>query len=539
MMMDMKIDTSSLRHGIIISIILCSIVFSITAASAADKTYYWIPTSGIIDSSGFTANWGNCGSLPTTYRITILGNTGFTCNSDRLTTTSSGDQFLAIYPVPYNNDIQIVGKTGATFYLSSQKNGYTAIYRFDLGYARGGSFTSLGYATQAVSSRNGQSYTIDLSSIGGSAPAGSYPALKVSVTTSQGGRVYLGTNGGATGSNSGRFSVNETTLTYSVSISASPTTAGIIAGNSYLYNITVNNTGNANGNYTLSVTDSDTVNFTSTLGTTTMQINSGGSAATALNVTATASASGAIDNTTVNVRSVENPAYTNSTNVRTIVASGGPDCKLCHNVGGYAPKLINFSVANNSGHKNLNSGASSTVDTDNKKCWACHGDGSQPSGHPSNYKTPVPCENCHTGIGIYNAPLVAEHIQNGDVKTTAVCTICHYNSGMFLSGGIGNITHYIKNVTDIMTTPYGHFGTIDSTNCLICHNGQYTGNASWDSPVDISTSLKRQHTETTNVQCDLCHKDNNVSTLASVDFHNSSVKNVGGPNCLECHAGAG
>src|SRR5659263_13217 len=198
-----------LKQCIMLSIIFCSIIFSISVASAADKTYYWIPSSGAIDSSGFTANWGSCNAQPTSYRITTLGITGFTCSSDRLTRTSSGDQYLAIFPTAYSSDTQITGQTCATFYLSSQRSGYTATYRFDLGYASSGTFTSLGYVTRSVSSSSGQSYTIDMSSITGTAPAGSYLALKVSVTTSRGGRVYLGTNGGSTGSNSGRFYVNE------------------------------------------------------------------------------------------------------------------------------------------------------------------------------------------------------------------------------------------------------------------------------------------------------------------------------------------
>ncbi len=228
-------------------------------------------------------------------------------------------------------------------------------------------------------------------------------------------------------------------------------------------------------------------------------------------------------------------------NASTGSAAGGPECKSCHDIGGSAPKLINFSVANNAGHKNLNSGASSTVNAENKKCWACHGNGTQPvDGHPSNYKTPVSCENCHTSTGGYSAPLVKEHIQNGtDVQANVACGVCHNNSGMFIdSGGIGTITHYIKNVTDLTTTPYGHFGTINTTNCLICHNGPYTGNASWGSPVNITTSLKKIHTQTTNAQCDSCHKDNTTSTLANVDFHNSSVEGLGGANCLGCHTGA-
>ena len=92
----------ALRKGIIFSIIFCSIIFSITAASAADKTYYWIPSSGAISSSGFTANWGSCNAQPTSYKVTALSSTGFTCNSDRLTTTSEGDQFLAVFPTGHD-----------------------------------------------------------------------------------------------------------------------------------------------------------------------------------------------------------------------------------------------------------------------------------------------------------------------------------------------------------------------------------------------------------------------------------------------------
>jgi hypothetical protein len=300
-----------------------SIIFSISAASALDNTYYWTPSSGAIGSSGYTANWGSCGQSPTTYRITTLSSTGFICNSDYLTTTSSGDQFLAIYPTAYSSDTAITGKTGATFYLSGQ--GRTATYRFDLGYAKNGAFTSLGYVTRSAST-TGSLYTIDMSSITGTALSGSYLALKVSVTSSRGGRIYLGTNGGVTGSNSGRFYVNETVATppaptYNVSISASPVSTDIVAGSNYTYSITINNLGNANGNYTLSVTDSDGSNFTgSVLGATAMQINSGSSAQTTLTITAAANATiGAIDDTTVTVRSVENSNYTNSAQVQTTV----------------------------------------------------------------------------------------------------------------------------------------------------------------------------------------------------------------------------
>ncbi len=409
------------------------------------------------------------------------------------------------------------------------------------------------------------------------------------------------------------------------------------------------------------------------------------------------------------------------------LTSGGADCKSCHDTGGMAPKHVNFSDANSTGavHKNLNSGASATVNVENKKCWSCHGDGTQPaSGHPSNYTTPkkctdchlsgvpkvdnhilngvnngvnistnVSCENCHNNSIIrfestvnassshygtktnladtkdciychknpvngniwggatdpYNSPTFPhslttttkeecyschgnisagamsfhniilskpplssvscldchrlginmsatkidssvsstavhkdkncldchagattgnmntysvmtsppvnctichaslEHQPSApDVQTTISCKNCHNNNGMYnnnagTNGTENAVVHYLKNVTDTTTTPYGHTGTIDTSNCMICHgNGSlYTGDPNWGSPVNISNSTRRIHTETTIAQCNGCHKDNTVATLENVDFHNASLTaGAGGDNCLGCHAGA-
>ncbi|MCZ7370665.1 MAG: hypothetical protein O8C66_09155, partial [Candidatus Methanoperedens sp.] len=248
-----------LRQSVMISIIFFSIVVSINAASAVDKTYYWTPSSGAIGSSGFTADWGNCNAKPTSYRITTLTSTGFTCLSDYLTKTTSGDQYLAIYPTAYSSDTKIAGKTGATFYLSSQKAGYTATYRFDMGYAVGGTFTSLGYVTQ--SSYKGKNNIINLSNISGTAPAGSYLALKVSVTTSKGGRVNLGTNGGSTGSNSGRFYVTETAaaptpLNGTSLTNITPLTQSTVASVNATYVLNLTNTGSLTDNYILTTSNS-------------------------------------------------------------------------------------------------------------------------------------------------------------------------------------------------------------------------------------------------------------------------------------------
>jgi hypothetical protein len=131
------------------------------------------------------------------------------------------------------------------------------------------------------------------------------------------------------------------TSTYNVTIAALPMAADVRVGNSYVYNITVNNTGNTRGNYTLNLTDSDVANFTgSVLGNIAMEINNGSSMETALVVNAKVGATvGTVDITTVNVRSVENSTYTGSVQVRTTVIAnttfdhnntGGKKCADCH-----------------------------------------------------------------------------------------------------------------------------------------------------------------------------------------------------------------
>ena len=222
--------------------------------------------------------------------------------------------------------------------------------------------------------------------------------------------------------------------------------------------------------------------------------------------------------------------------------SGGPDCISCHDLSGTAPKKVDVTVLQSSSHNNLN-GASTGI---NKACYACHGDGNAPSsGHPVNYKNPKTCANCHTGTGLYSAPTVIEHNQVGQdvITSSANCNSCHNNSGMFLpnSGTNGMTTafmHYLKDVTNKGTSPYGHSGPIDTSDCVNCHNGPNTSNPDWGSPVNISTSTKRAHTETTTAQCDVCHNDGNVASLANVDFHNASIKLADATDCISCHISA-
>jgi len=209
------------------------------------------------------------------------------------------------------------------------------------------------------------------------------------------------------------------------------------------------------------------------------------------------------------------------------------NCLDCHTTNRtMAPKEVDAGVFASGVHKN-------------STCENCHALANDTNMNTYSFTTDPAktCTYCHTGSGNFSAPLVAEHNQVGKevITANATCNTCHDNSGMYLSnigtnGTTSAITHYLKDVTNRSTSPYGHFGPINTSNCITCHNNAtYSNNASWGSPVNISTSIKRPHTETLTSQCDLCHKDSNVSSLGLVDFHNASVT-LSDPNeCMNCH----
>jgi hypothetical protein len=91
--------------------------------------------------------------------------------------------------------------------------------------------------------------------------------------------------------------------------------------------------------------------------------------------------------------------------------AGGPDCVSCHGtkeLGRHIP---------------INQDASSTVSEKNKPCWACHGDGKEPKGHPGQYKTPRTCKSCHVESGLtYNAPSVKEE-KHSMLENCAQCHV--------------------------------------------------------------------------------------------------------------------
>lgn len=158
----------------------------------------------------------------------------------------------------------------------------------------------------------------------------------------------------------------------------------------------------------------------------------------------------------------------------------GPDCMSCHDIrGGGAPadKRIDIIGFNKSMHYGINGGG-------NRACWACHGNGTRPVGHPPRYKSPGRCssDECHSLDQQFRSPMIYSHFKNASLNnnpTNAVnynvtvgndCQQCHVNS-VYSEGRNINSTasHFVSN--DLP----------DSINCIYCHlnedNSRMWGNA--------------------------------------------------------------
>jgi len=251
--------------------------------------------------------------------------------------------------------------------------------------------------------------------------------------------------------------------------------------------------------------------------------------------------------------------YTHSLNEG---AEGGPDCVSsgCHgSVGSPTSPYMNWTSLKQGMHATLNSGATNATtltDSIDKVCWACHGDGTEPSGHPANYKQPYNCTACHLSSGSlagrYNATNVSEHQHvDAQVKTNssyARCEACHNNSLVSYSDNetstlinylLGNVSHYGANKTSgKLMEP-----SINSTNCVYCHlnnsNREKWGNATNASATkpDIHGSF---NSSTQSSKCWECHVDNGISgVVEGFTLHNKSLNPGASEFCLTCHVTGG
>ena len=215
--------------------------------------------------------------------------------------------------------------------------------------------------------------------------------------------------------------------------------------------------------------------------------------------------------------------------------AGGPDCVACHDIGGSAPKHVDVSAMKSSIHANLNSGATNTTpltDAIDKACWACHGDGSEPSEHPATYKSPKVCEDCHTGTAQFNAPLVAEHFYAGeDIVVTAGCRDCHSKTEMLNTnsdpdaGSVNaTISHYGKPRNDLVLNINGDI----ITDCYYCH--QNATSAFKNVMQNANHSYMYDHSDSTSSpKCWNCHS---VGRIHDQSHQKPSISNS---FCLGCH----
>jgi len=230
---------------------------------------------------------------------------------------------------------------------------------------------------------------------------------------------------------------------------------------------------------------------------------------------------------TCHARSDETPGNNLTLFVHNVEESnGGADCVRCHAVGAPAPKHVDVGAFKRSVHAGLNSNATNTTrltDAVAKACWACHGDGSEPKEHPSNYKAPKLCVDCHLS-GAFGAPVVEEHYLNGTeiVASTGAssalgsCLNCHQNQGI-----------PELRVSGVNDPDYGSFDADG--------DGTSGGNLSAYHYASISSSLISGGS----ANCAYCHQQNSSFDAVMQDVsHNAMLNhtdNSPAPTCTDCH----
>jgi nitrate reductase cytochrome c-type subunit len=251
---------------------------------------------------------------------------------------------------------------------------------------------------------------------------------------------------------------------------------------------------------------------------------------------------------------------------------GGPGCTTCHDVGGISPAApkVNVSAMNQSGalHRNLNNrtgtpGASDTNTTlnwNNRRCWACHAAGNSTDSfgvgsgnHPANYEFPFNCTNCHVngsaGNDVYfvsSTPVLRNLTNHWDGNATnesrgqaafqkifvpqpfafndSECIECHNNSlGTVFDPdandtAASNVSHYGINASG---TPVVGPGLVQNSaqNCTYCHvQSDESIQALWlTNTTDKGVPLGNIRHETNVSHCDNCHGNLSSSVVLHSD----------------------
>lgn len=207
-----------------------------------------------------------------------------------------------------------------------------------------------------------------------------------------------------------------------------------------------------------------------------------------------------------------------------VSAAGRPDCVSCHNVSSAtnAIDVAKINASSSSIHKDLNNGATNTTvlsDLVDKACWACHGNGTEPAVHPSNYNSPLNCTDCHgVGTGNYSATIIFEHNnESGDVRTSANCQDCHNNSvatslDPVIPNTRANVSHYGTNTS---LNPGGG----NTTNCASCHKNTSIAQQWLIKPNTWgSYTVRHPAAGSSSATCAYCHNSSGVTS-----FHDAAL----------------
>ncbi len=249
------------------------------------------------------------------------------------------------------------------------------------------------------------------------------------------------------------------------------------------------------------------------------------------------------------------------TDPHTILPGAGPGCLGCHNTSKshiFGDIIYYLDGANYSStmHARLNINNASGYGI-NASCWACHGDGTQPNGHPSNFKQPYYCADCHLASGSisgkYNAKIVTEHqhVDYSDVRTNSTnarCENCHNNSMKAYSD------NGTRTLTNLLAGNVSHFGanktagklmepSINSTNCVYCHLNN-SNRAKWVNATNASDTVPSIHANynatTPSSECWRCHIDGGAGNVTANTTLHSAVLSAGASEfCLNCHGAGG
>jgi hypothetical protein len=207
------------------------------------------------------------------------------------------------------------------------------------------------------------------------------------------------------------------------------------------------------------------------------------------------------------------------------MAGSGSNCTTsCHNSVSFS-RFINMTALNLSVHANLNGGGK-------RACWACHGNGSDPGGHPSNYKNPWNCSDCHgPDAGNYSAPVIYQHIPGGSISTGVPCASCHVRSvgesgDSSIPNAKANVSHYGTKVNLLINGS-------PSTDCTACHKDSLSTAQQWNA--DAKWLPNTDHIDTGNDAsvCWRCHG------IPASTFHDQGIRSISwydGCTQAGCHA---